>query len=577
MPRPRAALVSAAVTLVVVTLLHALGAADALELPLRDAAVRALPEKPATATAVVAIDEASLRAVGPWPWPRATLAEVVGRAAGGGARGIILDVLLAEGRAGDQALAAALGRVPSVAAAVMDERGEWLAPSGAIAAAATAAHGNFELDHDGILRRLATTKQSRDRSLVALSLEAAAIVTRAPVPVGRSLAPAFRTRPRAIPQVSAAALLRGAGVARVLRGRLVFIGPTALALGDRVLTPVSRNHLPDPGVTVHAAAAESLIRGELVRVLPPLATGALAAGAVALIIAVRPRLTALLLMLLTTGGGLALLANGVAIPFVTLLTIVALTAAANEAWTIVHARRRSEVVAVRLTRDREDDVESKRRLAHELKTPLASMRGLSQLLAGFDLTEAERRRVASLLETEAGKLQSLVGVLLDLERLPLRDFHASSSVLNLGDLVAARLDLLRTVAGRPLLMTNDTPLFVRADAALLERVVDNLVGNALKYAPPPAPVTVRVLAGGGEAVIEVEDRGPGLGADRERLFGRFVRGAAAGGTEGLGLGLALVTEIARWHGGTVTADDAAGGGARFRVTLPLARARAEAS
>jgi signal transduction histidine kinase len=577
MPRPRAALVSAAVTLVVVTLLHALGAADALELPLRDAAVRALPEKPATATAVVAIDEASLRAVGPWPWPRATLAEVVGRTAGGGARGIILDVLLAEGRAGDEALAAALRRVPSVAVAVMDERGEWLAPSGAIAAAATAAHGNFELDHDGILRRLATTKQSRDRSLVALSLEAAAIVTRAPVPVGRSLAPAFRTRPRAIPQVSAAALLRDAGVARVLRGRLVFIGPTALALGDRVLTPVSRNHLPDPGVTVHAAAAESLIRGELVRVLPPLATGALAAGAVALIIAVRPRLTALLLMMLTTGGGLALLANGVAIPFVTLLTIVVLTAAANGAWTIVHARRRSEAVAVRLTRDREDDVESKRRLAHELKTPLASMRGLSQLLAGFDLTEAERRRVASLLETEAGKLQSLVGVLLDLERLPLRDFHASSSVLNLGDLVAARLELLRTVAGRPLLMTNDTPLFVRADAALLERVVDNLVGNALKYAPPPAPVTVRVLAGGGEAVIEVEDRGPGLGADRERLFGRFVRGAAAGGTEGLGLGLALVTEIARWHGGTVTADDAAGGGARFRVTLPLARARAEAS
>jgi len=72
-----------------------------------------------------------------------------------------------------------------------------------------------------------------------------------------------------------------------------------------------------------------------------------------------------------------------------------------------------------------------------------------------------------------------------------------------------------------------------------------------------------------DAVLEVEDRGPGIAeADRERIFQRFVRGSSARGTEGLGLGLALVAEVARWHGGRVSHEPIAEGGSRFRVELP---------
>jgi signal transduction histidine kinase len=558
---------------VVVTLLLAMDALDTLELPARDFVLRRLPQQAAQATVVVAIDEQSLRAVGPWPWDRATLATIVDRAADANAGGVVLDILLAEPRNGDARLAAAAKRLPVLAVAVVDERGNWLLPGPPLADSVTAAHGNFELDHDGILRRLSATKQSRERSLTALSVEAASLVTGAPVPVGRSIAPAFRTRPRAIPAISASDLLRDAALAKNLRGKLVFVGPTALALGDRVLTPTTRGHQPDPGVTVHAAATESIIRGDVIEELPPIVAGFLAAIAVAAILLIRRRrLAAGIAIAVIAAGGVALLANGTAVPFVTLIAAAAIAAGVLESRIIVAALRSSEE---RYIDHRERDAESKRLLAHELKTPLASMRSLTQLMNGFDLTDAERTRVALLLQQEAGKLETMVGTLLDLERLPLRDFASSSSVVDLGDLAAARIDFLRAGTDRTLFVSADPGILVRADAALLERVIDNLIGNALKYTA--AAVTVRVARRGDDAILEVEDRGPGISAvEREKIFGRFVRGTTAAGTNGLGLGLSLVSEIAKWHGGAANVDAVPGGGSRFRITLPLSMAAARA-
>jgi signal transduction histidine kinase len=566
MLRRRTALWIATATGLAVMLLLAFDILDALELPARDLALRLLPSRAASATVVIAIDEQSLRAIGPWPWDRATLATIVNRAADAGARGVVLDILLAEARPGDEQLAAAAHRLPTLAVAVVDEHGRWLVPGVPLATSMVAAHGNFELDHDGILRRLSATKQSGDQALTALSIEAASLVTGAPTPVGVSIAPAFRTRARSIPTISAADLLRDAKRA-TLRGKLVFIGPTAYALGDRVLTPTTGRHRPDPGVTVHAAATESIIRGDVIRELPPIVAGILAAVAIGVIVTVRRRrIAAAVVIIATIAGGFLLLANGIAIPFVTMIASAALAVAGIETRTIIAALRSSEE---RYIDHRERDAESKRVLAHELKTPLASMRSLTQLLALFDLSDAERKRVSSLLEQEAGKLETMVGTLLDLERLPLRDFASFSSVVDLGSLVAARIDFLRASTDRTLFVSADPHLLVRADAALIERIIDNIVGNALKYTA--APVTVRVMRSGYDAVMLVEDRGPGIAeADRQRIFQRFVRGSTAAGTNGLGLGLSLVAEIARWHGGAAAVEAAHGGGSRFSITLPLA-------
>jgi signal transduction histidine kinase len=160
----------------------------------------------------------------------------------------------------------------------------------------------------------------------------------------------------------------------------------------------------------------------------------------------------------------------------------------------------------------------------------------------------------------------MVGVLLDLERLPQRDFAVSTSVIDLGALVAARVEFLQASTNR-MLSTSITPnVLVRADAALLERVIDNLVGNALKYTE--GAVNVAVHREDGAAVIDVDDRGAGISADdRERIFQRFFRGSSAAGTQGLGLGLSFVAEVARWHSGSVSVESLPQG-SRFRVAIP---------
>ena len=554
--RGRTALSTASAAAIAVTLLLAFGFDEPVELPVRNAALRLLPSRPATATAIIAIDEASLARLGPWPWSRARLARLVDAAADAGARGVVVDVLLPEERTEDAQLAAALRRVPSAMVAVLDEKGEWVLPAPSLHA--TPAHGNFEVDHDGIVRRLASTKQSRDRSFSAMSVEAASMITSKPIPVGISIAPAFRTPARSVPQISAASVLLHPP--QTFHNKVVFLGATAYGLTDRVLTPTSKTHLLDPGVTVHAAATESLVRGEVIRVIPPIASGILAGALVFVILRARRRMLTLLLFLTVLVSGVLLLATQIAIPFVTLLFVILIVQSSIEiAGAAAAARKRA--------RERAAEAESKRRLAHELKTPLASMRGLTQLLAQFELSDDERRRVTTLLESEAGKLQSLVQVMLDIERLPLRDFQSTSSVLDLGDLVTKRIDFLRASTDRTLSVSAAPGVLVRADAALLERVVDNLVGNALKYTTDA--IDVRVGANDGAAILEVEDRGPGIAAaDRERVFERFVRGSTAAGTHGLGLGLSLVMEIARWHRGSVALEDAPRGGARFRVTMP---------
>ena len=585
----------AAIVAAGVTFALAARISDPFELPFRDFMLRLLTEHPPDHSVVVAIDEASLRRVGPWPWPRTTIAALVSRVADAGAQAVVLDILLADARPGDEVLAAAMRRLPTICVAALDEHGEWLLPAPALRSAVIAAHGNFEVDHDGILRRFASTKQSADRSLVALPVEASSVLTHAPVAVGRSIVPAFRTPAHLIKTISAADVLNNPALRNRLEGKLVFVGPTAFALGDRVLTPTSASHRPDPGVTVHAAATESMIRGEDVRTLPPLAGGVLAGFALLFVLGgdSRTMRVALTMSVLLIGGALLLEGGSIAIPVVTLVTVVALTVATVEGARLLGALRRGqtaastmeqrlgmtphhgvqdvgprmESIASHLSAQRERDLDAKRVLAHELRTPLASMRNLSELLSDFALTEQERHRVGALLQSETVKLESLVGGLLEIERLPLRDFEASTTLLDLGELMATRIEFLRLGTNRTLQLENVPGILVRADASLLERMLDNLVGNALKYTS--STVLIRVLEREGAGILEVEDRGAGIPeVERGRMFERFVRGSSAAGTQGLGLGLSLVAEGARWHGGSVFVEAVEGGGSRFRVALP---------
>jgi signal transduction histidine kinase len=586
----------------------AAGVLRTLELPLRDATMRLFPRRPPERIAAVVIDELALAEIGPWPWPRERLAALVTAARTAGASGVAIDVLLLEPRAGDAVLAAALAALPTVLVASLDERGTaWLWPVPELRAAARVAHGLFELDHDGVLRRAMSTKQADGTALPALAVAAAALADpSAAEPVGRVLVPSFRARPDAVPTVSAAVLLRG-DAGEMLSGRVVFIGLTAAGLGDRVVTPVSRGPRPDPGVLVQAALAEAVAAGDLVRPLPPLLAGvpALLLG-FALSAAARAggaRRLALEAALIAAPlpAGALLLGLGVAVPSATLSVVMAVVVAALEIRLALLAWRRTgttaallaaasgarpspaggslegrlellEDLAAAAARRRVDDEEARRVVAHELKTPLTSVRGLSQILRDLDLAPAERRRAADLLVGEADRLQTLIDHLTELERLTRRPLADAGEGVDLSQLIRERAAVLAAGHGRRVLADVERDLRVTGDRRLLERVLENLVGNALKFSPPEAPVEVRAHAAGGEVVVAVRDHGPGIPlAEREAIFRRFARGTAARGREGMGLGLALVREVVTWHGGRVTVAGGEGGGSVFVVTLPARR------
>lgn len=592
---------------VVVVLLAVSGLTRGLDLTVRDAMLRLLPAREAREVVAVLVDESSLRSVGAWPWTRRTLASVVDAVRASGARGIVVDFLLPEERSGDGELARALSAMPSVLAAGTDT-GRWILPAPGLRDHAEIAHAVLEVDHDGVLRRFASTKQEDGIALPALAMAAAGLARPAhATPAGIAITPEFRVRPTTVPVVPAEELLRGRSNG-ALEGKIVFLGATAQGLGDRVVTPVTRASALDPGVLVHAAMTESVLHGDLVRTAAPIVSGLLA---LLLVIGVeiestkggRTRALGLgALVVLPAILGFALIwAARVEIPTVTLVGVTGLAALVVEARSAYRVHRGAgaavvalggkpdagasapedrvrqlEKIAEELARASAEDAESRRVLAHELKTPVTSIRGLTQLLGDFDLEEGEARRVAKLVVAETSRLQSMIEGLLDLERV--RGRARREEKIDLGQLVERRVRPIREATGRTIDLDRAGGVEVSGDSGLLDRVIDNLVANAVKYSPENAAIAVRVSRGDHAAIVEVEDEGPGVPeSEREAIFRRFIRGKGAEGTDGLGLGLAMVAEIASSHGGRVDVRDGRIGSI-FRVSLPLAgsAARSEA-
>ena len=555
-----------------VSIALATGLPATLDLPVRDALLRALPSRPVRDVAVIAIDEEALAAEGPWPWPRARLAAIATAAREAGARVLALDLLLVAPGDGDDVLAGDLGTLPSVLAAGLDAKAGWLLPAPSLRGAGRLAQTSFDVDHDGVMRRLSATKQRDGLSLPALSVVAAFLATDPgrPVPVGRVLVPDFRHRPAGVPVVGAAGLLAGRD-GESLRGRVVFLGVTAAGLGDRFVTPGSPSGTPEPGVLVHAATAACLLAGGLLRPFPPLVSGLIASAFAGLVLLAgrsrgpRRRLLLGATALVPLGFGTPLLAAGLELPVATLTGATLLALLAVEA----RAARRGEREVARGAALRTEELEARRVAVHEMKTPLTAVRGLTQLLSGFDLSPSERTRVVAMVGEETERLGGMIESLNAVEKMRLADFDATARPVDLGALALRRAAAIGAGAPGRVSAKAGEGVFVLGDEGFLARVVDNLVSNALKFSPPFSQVRLAVARQGSDALLTVTDEGPGIPqAERERVFGRFVRGSGAGGAEGLGLGLSLVHEVVTWHRGHVSVGCAEGTGSVFEVALP---------
>jgi heavy metal sensor kinase len=213
--------------------------------------------------------------------------------------------------------------------------------------------------------------------------------------------------------------------------------------------------------------------------------------------------------------------------------------------------------------------------SHELRAPIAVMRLEVERALGRQRSDAEYREVLEWLRDDVDHLGRIVDQLLALTRADSGMLRPALRPVNVADLlneaaahwapaaaekrVAIELELAPGVA------------WIAADAVLLRRVLDNLLDNAIRYAPAGSAVRVRASRSGPDVDFEVVDNGPGVAPGfRPRLFSRFGRadGARSGADVGLGLGLALSAAIARAHGGWIEHMDRDGPGAVFKLHLP---------
>jgi two-component system OmpR family sensor kinase len=222
-------------------------------------------------------------------------------------------------------------------------------------------------------------------------------------------------------------------------------------------------------------------------------------------------------------------------------------------------------------------------VSHELRTPLFGIKGFSELYQMGGLSgDQDVDRTMSRIQSESSRLARLVEDLLLLARLDEGDtvLPMDLAPMDLRTLAAdARHDLRGLDPDRPITLTGPyggapASAPVIGDEARLRQVVTNVVGNAVRHTPAGTPVRVGVGTEGGEAVLVIEDDGPGLTqAEAARVFDRFYRVDGSRGREGdsgAGLGLAIARSIVTAHGGRVELHTAPGAGAAFHIVLPAA-------
>ena len=213
-------------------------------------------------------------------------------------------------------------------------------------------------------------------------------------------------------------------------------------------------------------------------------------------------------------------------------------------------------------------------ISHDLRTPLAGIVGTtSALLTQPQMDATTKQELLEGLHEEALHMSALVHNLLDMARIEAGAVTIRREWQPLEEVIGSTLKQLeRRLPEHPVTLdiAPDLP-WVSIDSVLMERVLVNILDNAVKYTPPGTPLTLRARADGNWLDLRIQDRGPGLPEGRD-VFAKFVRGEAESGTPGVGLGLALSRAIISAMGGHISARNHEAGGAEFQIRLPIGEA-----
>jgi len=214
--------------------------------------------------------------------------------------------------------------------------------------------------------------------------------------------------------------------------------------------------------------------------------------------------------------------------------------------------------------------------SHELRTPLTIIRSVGEVGLGRHHDEAGYREIIGAMLEETDRLTLLIDSLLALARVEGLQFPSDPKPVDLGvlaDDVAIQFGVLAEEKGQTLTVERTEPVSVTGDRGLLHQLIVNILDNAIKYTQPGGRVCLRVDHTEHEAIVEIDDNGPGIAPENHnKVFERFYRVDASRSrtVDGFGLGLAIAQRVAEIHGGRIEVSSACQIGSAFRVVLPLA-------
>lgn len=251
--------------------------------------------------------------------------------------------------------------------------------------------------------------------------------------------------------------------------------------------------------------------------------------------------------------------------------------------TDITARKQAETEREQLFQQAQDAVRVRddflKVAAHELKTPVTSMRAYAQLLLRQTskeqpVSQERLTRVLTTIDQQSVKLVRLTDQLLDIARLESGRLQITREPTDIAELVRGVVATMQPITiHHTLAVTAPTTLESMVDPIRLEQVVTNLLTNAIKYSPEGGPIQIDVATAGDECTISVSDQGIGIAPEhRERIFDRFFQAQNADVAVGMGIGLFISHQIVLLHGGHLAVEPLAAGGTRFVVHVPLAGA-----
>lgn len=552
-------------------------------------------------SAVVAIDEQTLRERHGVPNAREILSEALDKIAAAGPSVVAIDVILSdEVDAGkDARLEASLRDTPRLILPCDLPGSDWEDPLPRFQSTTREPPAHVELmpnPLDGVTRQIPLERAVHSDRRWALSLRALALSRGRPivespldVQVGDILIPARRADPgrplyiRYLPagRIPVVSVLDIDQHRDAIRGKAVFLGVTALSYSrDRLTNPYGETV---PGVLAHAQAFETLSHAQFLTE---------AGDGIVLLAAIGLAAAAALIFGLLSGWPAYVLAagllgfahylpelfyrNNVLLPYFAPVAVGFLSvggAASYQHFFVRRQLRRSES-------ERSRYQQAIHWAAHEMRTPLTAIQGSSEIMARYNLPEEKRNQLSTMINSESKRLSRIIQTFLDVERLADGQMEMKREPFAAADLVSSCMARVAPLAERKqieMTLERSADTSMVGDRELMEYALYNLLTNAVKYSPAGTHVRVSSEIHNGDLRLAVADQGIGMDSKEiKNIFQKFYRTkrAEASGEVGTGIGLSIVEQIVAHHGGRIDVTSEPGKGSCFTIVL---KAHAEAA